>query len=95
LWGIDSTNEIYKFQTNSTPTSDLSPLTSTSSSSFSPTSSTTNINQGNPTGVIIGLSVGFGLVIILSGVAILFIIRHYKKSKLPEVHSDLSEVVRQ
>lgn len=98
MWGIDSMEEIYMFP-NSTPTSNLYPLTPTSSflSASSTTSSTVNINQGYPAGVIIGLSVGFGLALIICGVIILFIIRHYKKSKkskFPEV-SDFSEVVRQ
>ncbi|CAG8770271.1 18023_t:CDS:2, partial [Rhizophagus irregularis] len=50
LWGIDSMEEIYMFQPNST----TSPLIPTSSTS--PTiSSTVNINQGNPARAIIGL----------------------------------------
>ncbi|PKY54217.1 hypothetical protein RhiirA4_472894 [Rhizophagus irregularis] len=92
LWGINSMEEIYMFQPNSTTT----PLTPTSSflSTSPTTSSTVNINQGNPAGAIIGLSVGLGLALIICGAIILFIIRHYKKTKFPEV-SGISEVVRQ
>ena len=75
-------------QTNSTP--NTTPLTPTSSSFSPPTPSV--INQGYPAGVVIGLSVGFGLALIIFSAAILFIVRRYKKPKLPEVHSDLSEV---
>lgn len=87
MWGIDAEEAAYMFQRDSTSTDlpPLAPLTSTSS----PLPGTSSTNQG-PAGMIIGLSVGFGLVvIIIIGVAILFVIRHYKKSKSPKFYSDL------
>jgi len=91
LWGASLTDEIYMFQPNST--SSLNPSTPTSSS-FPTNPSSMTINQGYPANVIIGLAAGFGITIIIFIIAILFIIRYFKKTKLPEVHSNLSEVVR-
>ncbi|RIA92714.1 hypothetical protein C1645_764264 [Glomus cerebriforme] len=91
LWGIDSNNAVFTRPNNLVTNQPISPTTPTIPFGTDNRPGGGGSNDSNITKAIIGLSVGFGLTIVIVTIFIVMIMRRYKKSKILRIAKDSEE----